>query len=458
MWRECQAAQRGCCSAGVVNRETASLPPIPWLLPHPTKLSRRSPLAPCCRAAARRLLGNLLGAVEDCEEALRLEPCNRQAAVDRAEALAALLQREGLPAPSRAEVLEVVVAGGSAGTAGAAQPAKPSQLVAAAPLTPAATELGGADIRESSVQRRAADVSSGPAAAAAATVAPLRAAIIQEITSSGAGAGEDVDELPDLAPEEEQPADEPSQLAGHQSPAQQQQQAVTQQLPAQQQQQQQQPAQQQQRVAMASAALAPPPQPAQQAATLLPSASAETEQPAQELAPRNQQQPVAAAAPAAAAAAATVPAAAASRVAPARVPRTGAACQGCFPCLLLVRCSPNQSPAALPVQPVHLVSRPPHTLSASPAQPCRRGIRKGVEGAQGGPHSTGRLPAGAAACRAARAAAPGAHADAAGGGVRLAAQPWAVDGTGGCSSSAGHAARRATLRPEPAQRASKAAC
>lgn len=158
-------------------------------------LQRPQTLAPssrpsCCRATARRQLGQLLGAVEDCESALQLEPNNKQAAEDRAACVAALLKQEGLQRPSRSERLPLLVssaAGGSSGgsasdpsgTAGGA--ARPVALPAAVRQAAAATgepPAGDALISVAAVKRlKPADASAGaaPEAAKVELVAPVAA-------------------------------------------------------------------------------------------------------------------------------------------------------------------------------------------------------------------------------------------------------------------------------------------
>lgn len=156
-----------------------------------------SPPLPC-RGAARHQLGNLLGAVEDCEQVLRLEPNNKQAAAERAQRVAELLAKEGLSAPSRFELLPLAVA------------AAPVERPTAATAGPA----GEALIKEvSTVQRSHPAAAAGgehhgelaAAAAGTAAQAPAAAALPMatiQVLGSSSRAGDEEDELiPDL-PEE----------------------------------------------------------------------------------------------------------------------------------------------------------------------------------------------------------------------------------------------------------------
>lgn len=173
---------------------------VRWRVSPPTHTPPRLP-SPACRAVARQRLGNLLGAIEDCEGVLRLEPNNKQAAADREQWAAELLAEEGLPGPSRFEQLPLAVA-------------------AAPAVGPAATATrpeGEALITEvSSVQRQqhaaaAADKQQGPLAAAAADGAaqapaavslPMATIQVMRSSSGGSRAGDEDDEaIPDLPAE-----------------------------------------------------------------------------------------------------------------------------------------------------------------------------------------------------------------------------------------------------------------
>lgn len=154
-------------------------------------------MSACCRrAAARRQLGRLLEAAEDCETALRLEPSNRQAAADRSACVQALLKQEGLQPPARATPLSIVVAPGSAGAATSA-PAAASALAA------------DALIEVSTVQRpkrpndATVTVPAAPPAALHHGPPPKQQAVVQLAAASAAGEGED-EPVPDLL--EPQPA------------------------------------------------------------------------------------------------------------------------------------------------------------------------------------------------------------------------------------------------------------
>lgn len=138
---------------------------------------------PCCRATARRQLGELLGAVEDCESALRLEPNNKQAAEDRAACVAALLQQEGLQPPTRAEWLPLVLAGAAGSSGVSAGGASPE----CAKVQPAEPPAGDALISVAAVKRLKPATTAGAAAgAAAAAVEPAAGGAAPPASQQGA--------------------------------------------------------------------------------------------------------------------------------------------------------------------------------------------------------------------------------------------------------------------------------
>lgn len=295
-----------------------------------------APPRSACRAAARYQLGNLLGAVEDCEAALRLEPSNRQAATDRAQWAAELLAKEGLPAPRRFEPLPLVVVGAPPAAGAVAASAGPSgdALIKEVSSVPRRASLAAA-AGEESVPLAAAPAE-GPAEASAAAALPM--ATIQVLGSGGSkAADEDSEELPDLPaeafelpkpghtqPEQQgaqQTAGQPMQVGEQQQPQQQGlvqlERAVSPQAEHQEQQQQQTPA------------AAPAVVMGEQVAT---PATREAAAPAAQLAAAPPVQPVTAASPVASGQKlATAPQTAAT-AAPLKVPRTGETAFGisCF--------------------------------------------------------------------------------------------------------------------------------
>ena len=103
---------------------------------HPPSHAALTTLRPhrCNRATARRELGDLLGAVEDWEHALRLDPGSKQAAGDRADCVQQLLRQQGLQPPVRGEQVPVTAAaaGGDATVSASGSPAVKQGLAAAA--------------------------------------------------------------------------------------------------------------------------------------------------------------------------------------------------------------------------------------------------------------------------------------------------------------------------------------
>ncbi len=149
----------------------------------------------CCRATARRQLGQLLGAVEDCESALRLEPNNKQAAEDRAACVAALLEQEGLQPPTQSQWLPLVLGsaagsssggGGSGGTVGGA--ARPAQAAegTSQPAVPSIKPPAGDDLISVAAVKRLKPEANACTAAEAAKVEPVTTDAAQHASQQGA--------------------------------------------------------------------------------------------------------------------------------------------------------------------------------------------------------------------------------------------------------------------------------